>query len=153
MVKDYKQHIVISVSGTPGAGKTGMSGFIHEALRAVGVNAQLVESVPGDGLAADQTGQHVIKQLAAPGNQVDVVIMDVSDRRSPISEFNMLVATMDSKLTLEHGNVFTKADEKTKNALRRTHLRDKCRQFGIPVSLAALIAPQLSKRSLRDALE
>ena len=61
---------------------------------------------------------------------------------------------MDTKLSLQHGALFDQGDERTKNALRKNHLRDKCRAMGIPTSLAALIAPQLTgKRRLHDAVE
>lgn len=154
MSKTYIRHIVISVSGTNGAGKTGMSRFIQETLRARGVEAELIESIPGDAKLSGITGNDIIEELKDKTRPVEVVIMDVSGRRSPINEFKQLLATMDDKLAIEHGSVFVKADERTKNSLRRNYLRDKCRQLGIPVSLAALIAPQLTgTRGLWEVVE
>ena len=154
MFEKYIRHIVISVSGTNGAGKTGMSRFIRDALRDRGVEAELIESIPGDANISGTTGDEIIEELKDKTNPVEVVTMDVSGRRSPISEFKLLLATMDTKLSLEHGALFDQGDERTKNALRKNHLRDKCRAMGIPTSLAALIAPQLTgKRRLHDALE
>lgn len=154
MSKEYIRHIVISVSGTNGAGKSGVSRFIQEAFRERGVEVELVESIPGDARRTGSLDTDVIEDLKSTVNPVNVVVMDISGRRSPISEFKLLMATMDNKLALEHGSLFEQGDDKTKNALRRNHLRDKCRSMGIPTSLAALIAPQLTgKRGLWDAVE
>lgn len=154
MSKDYIRHIVISVTGTNGAGKSGVSRFIQEAFRERGVEVELIESIPGDARRTGSLDADVIEDLKSTINPVNVVVMDISGRRSPISEFKLLVATMDTKLALEHGSTFEQADERTKTALRRNHLRDKCRSMGIPTSLAALVAPQFTgKRGLWEAVE
>jgi hypothetical protein len=154
MNKTYKHHIVISVTGSNYSGKSGISRFIQDALQSRGITAELVESIPGD---ASKNPEHVdaaMSHIANPEHPVDVVIVDVSGRPSPITEFKRLVYTLDAQLAANHGKQFTTATDEARIAMRRTYLRDKCQRYGIPWPVALLLAPQLDdRRTLRDVVE
>ncbi|WBF04714.1 hypothetical protein [Erwinia phage vB_Ea277G] len=154
MGKEYNRHVVVTITGTAHAGKSAVGRLLQQTLEKHGLTAEYVETIPGD---SNPDCAHVSEAIASMANrpdQPDIVIVDASGTRSPLAEFKILLNTMEPKLQLKFGDAYGMGSEKEKIAMRCEHLRDACRRFNIPFTVAALLAPQyVGKRGLWHAVE
>ena len=154
MPKEYNRHIVVTITGTPTAGKSAVGRLLQQTLEKHGLKPEYVETIPGDSNPDCTFVSEAIASMANRPDQPDIVIVDTSETRSPLAEFKILLNTMEPKLQLKFGDAYELGTEKEKIAMRCEHLRDACRRYQIPFAVAALLAPQyIGKRGLWHAVE
>ena len=154
MTQEFNRHIIVSVQGSNGAGKSTVAHLIEKTLTNHGFAPTLVCTAPSPEIYDEGNTEEALMIMRAHPVSPRIIIVDHASSGNPVTSFRQVLETMDAALQVKHGDGFATSTDKKKNELRRQYLRDACSRRGIPFALAALMAPRLiGKRSLWDVIE